>query len=143
VIVTVNVLLGSPVEVETADSFIRTLTAIRIAATRSQVLGLAMTLVIARDPKNAQRDRVTVIITLTVCLDSCVEKTTANSFIPTLNGTMIVAIESQVLVETMIGVIARHPEDVQRDKETATETVTVNLVLSVVQTTVKNLILRP
>jgi len=143
VIIAVSVLLGSPVEVETADSFIRTLTPIRIAATGSQVLGVPLTVVFARHPENAQRDRATVIIILTVCLDSCVEKTTAISFIPTLKGTMIVAIESQVLVDPMIGVIARHPEDVQRDKETATETVTVNLVLSVVQTTVKNLIHRP
>jgi len=142
VILILIVPLDLHVEEEIADSFIRWLPAIWIAATRSQVLGLAVTLVIARE-ENAGRDRATVIITLTVGLDSCVEKTTANSFILTLNGTMIVAIESQVLVEIKIGFIARHPEDVQRDKETATVTVPVNLVLSVVVITVKNLIHRP
>jgi len=142
VILILIVPLDLHVEVEIADSFIRRLPAIWIVATRSQVLGLAVTVVIARK-ENAGRDRATVIVTLTVCLDSCVEKTTANSFIPTLKRTMIVAIESQVLVEAKIGVIARHPEDVQRDKETATVTVPVNVVLSVVETTVKNLIHRP
>jgi len=42
------------VEVEIAEHFILTLPVIRIAATISQELGLAMTVVIARHPENAQ-----------------------------------------------------------------------------------------
>jgi len=42
------------VEVETADSFIRTLPAVRIAATRSQELGQAMMFISAGQTENAQ-----------------------------------------------------------------------------------------
>jgi len=54
VIGTLIVLLGSAVEVETADSFIRTLPPVRIAATRNLVLGLAMTVIFAGGTENAQ-----------------------------------------------------------------------------------------
>jgi len=54
VIITMIVLLGSPVDIETADIFIRTLPAIWIAAIRSQELGQAVILIFAALTENAQ-----------------------------------------------------------------------------------------
>merc|ERR550534_1158920 len=100
------VLLGSPVDVETADSFIRTLPAIRIAATRSEVLGLALTGIFAHHLENAQQVKGTVIVTMTVLLGSPVEVETVDSFIRTLPAIRIAATRSEVLGLAMTGIFA-------------------------------------
>jgi len=53
VILIMIVLLDLPVEVKIADSFIRRLPAIWIAATRSQELGQAMMVIFAGQTENA------------------------------------------------------------------------------------------
>lgn len=130
------------VDMTTAKAFMSTLNRIMIVVMISQVLGLVMTVIIAAHPENALRDKEIVTVIMTVPPDSCVEQTTAGSFIPTLNGIMIVATISQGSVLTMTGVIARHPEDAVRDKETVIVTVTVQLVLYVGRTTAKSSIPR-
>jgi len=91
VIVTMTVPLDLLAEVTTVDRFIPMLSVLVIVATISQVLEPAMTIVIAHHRDNAQQDKEIVTKTVTVPLDSSVEKTTVNSFIPTLKGLVIVA----------------------------------------------------
>lgn len=140
---TMIVPLDLRVDITTAKAFMSTLNRIMIVVMISQVLGLVMTVIIAAHPGNALWDKEIVTVIMTVPLDSYVEQTTAGSFIPTLNGIMIVATISQVSVLTVTGNIARHPEDAVRDKETVIEIVTVQLVLFVGRTTVRSSIPRP
>jgi len=143
VIPTMIVPLDSPVEQTTVDSFIPTLRVITIAATISQGLGLPMMRVIARPLENARWAKETVITTMTVPMDSPVEQTTVNSFIPTLRVITIAVTISQVSGLPMMGVIARPLENVQRDKETVIVTMIVPPDSPVEQTTVESFIPAP
>jgi len=70
-----------------------------------------MTGIFAHHPGNALRDKETVIATLTVDLDSPVEQTIVEIFIPTLPFSLIAATISQVLGLQMTVVTARQAED--------------------------------
>jgi len=110
---------------------------IQTAVMTRKVLGLTMTGIIAHHPGNAQRDKETVIATLTVYLDSPVEQTIVEIFILTLKVALIAATIRQVLGVQMTVVTASQAEDAQRDKVTVIKMMTVHLDLPVVQTTVE------
>jgi lysylphosphatidylglycerol synthetase-like protein (DUF2156 family) len=82
-----------------------------------------------------------VTATMIVPLDLHVDITTAETFMSTLNGIMIVVMISQVLGLVMTTIIAAHPENALWDKEIVTVIMTVPLDFYVEKTTAGSFIL--
>merc|ERR1719204_1318891 len=94
VIVTMIVREGSRADIEIVVNFIQTLPVIWIAATRSKVLGLTLTIRFARHLENVPKAKETVTVTTIVPSDSPVEITIAGAFIQTLRVVVIAAMIS-------------------------------------------------
>lgn len=140
VIVTMIVREGSRVDIEIVVNFIQTLPVIWIAATRSKVLVLTLTIRFARHLENVQKAKETVTVTTIVPSDSPVEITIAEPFIQTLRVVVIAAMISQVLGHQMTIVIAHQAENAQWVRGIVIVTMTVQPDLPVDMITVNSFI---